>query len=411
MNIPFTILVADDKEDVVNAVAQDLNLLAHKYNKNIRILKALTGLEVIQLAEKENIDAFYIDYMFEQGINGDEIIQNIQDPFQTNFFVLMSGWKEDILENVINKNHRRLKGRCRFLRKPYDALTFQSCFLDMFSFFEALSYPLPIQYVYEAYLSSPEGIQRALALRDFYETLIKFSVSILMADLLRQEDHLDFRVKFKPDLNMTYGAWLTWLTLLLKFFQNRSGSAFLPEIIEFYEANSLNPLEIIGQFKNIRDNELGHGYAKDNELYTLLTSDHEKSIDSLYQNLIFLSRYTLIFPEKATFSTDESEGYKYQVRRLMGSEMIQSTVELSSTLRLHLSRVYLYSHTNEIISLSPFIDYKFCPDCRVKRFYFLDRLQGPHMVYNSFCNHRMNDKEAKTHFDKSYRYIFNNGNI
>lgn len=411
MNSQFTILVADDKQDVVDSVAQDIKLLAQKHGKNIKILKAISGSEVIKLAEDEQVDAFYIDYMFEYGINGDEIIQNIEDPFETKFFVLMSGWKENVLENIINKNHHRLKSRCRFLRKPYDTLTFQACFLDMFAFVGRLPYPLPIQYVYDVFQNSPEGIEKTLALKDFYETLLKFSVCILMADLLRQDNCSEFRVRFKPELNMTYGAWFSWLTKLLEFYKGKEESAFLPEMIQFYNVGSVNPLKTIEKFKELRDNELGHGYSKDNEWYKIITADYEKSIKLIYQNLHFLSRYTLIFPEKTEVLSDEAEGYKYHVKSLMGSDMIAGKVEFSTTLRLMPNSVYAYSHTSNALSLTPFINYKICPVCKARRFYFLDRIQRTYITYNSFCNHRMDDKEAKIRFDQKYRFIFDNGNV
>ncbi len=182
------------------------------------------------MSENEHIDAFYIDYMFEYGMNGDEIIEQIADPFGTKFFVLMSGWKENVLEEIITKNHIHLKSRCRFLKKPFDALTFQASFLDMFSFFDARAYPLPIQYVYDVVQNS-EGMARALALKDFYETLLKFSVAILMADLLRQSNFTTFKVGFKSDAKLTYGIWLWWLEDLLRFYDGNKEKTLVPEMI------------------------------------------------------------------------------------------------------------------------------------------------------------------------------------
>jgi len=409
INSQITIVVANDKQEVIDAVAKDITMLAQKHGKNIRILKAISGSEVIKLAEDEHIDAFFIDYMFDYGMNGDEIIQHIADPFEAKFFILMSGWKEDVLEKIITTNHRQLKSRCRFLRKPFDALTFQASFLDMFSFFDARPYPLPIQYVYDVVQNS-EGMTRALALKDFYETLLKFSVSILMADLLRQDNSTTFRVGFKSDAKLTYGIWLWWLEDLLRFYKGNNEKTLVPEMIKFYETSSTNPLKIIGNFKNLRNNDLGHGYVKEDEWYEIITNDYEKSFDLLYKDLQFLSRYTLIYPEKTENLPDASEGYKYQVKSLMGSDMIPNKVDLSTTLRLIPNLVYVYSPSNGVLPLLPFISYKICPKCNIRKFYFLDVIQYKYITYNSFCNHRIEDKEAKIQFDQKYRFIFSNGN-
>lgn len=407
-NSQITIVVADDKQEVVDAVAKNITLLAQKHGKNIRILKALSGSEVIKLSENEHIDAFYIDYMFEYGMNGDEIIEQIADPFGTKFFVLMSGWKEDVLEKIITSNNNHLKSRCGFVKKPFDTLTFQASFLDMFSFFDARSYPLPVQYVYDVVQNS-DGMTRALALKDFYETLLKFSVSVLMADLLRQDNITTFRVGFKSDAKLTYGIWLGWLEDLLRFYKGNNEKTLVPEMVEFYETSSTNPLKIIGNFKNLRNNDLGHGYVKEDEWYGIITNDYEKSFDLLYKDLQFLSRYTLIYPEKTENLSDESEGYKYQVKSLMGSDMIPSTIDLHTTLRLIPKIVYIYSPTNGVLPLSPFISYKICSKCNNRKFYFLENIKYSNIEYNSFCNHRMEDKEAKTQFDQKYRFIFSNG--
>lgn len=407
-NPQFTVLVADDKQEVIDAVAKDIDILAQKHNKNIKVLKALSGLDVIRLSESQNIDAFFIDYMFEYGMNGDEIIQNIADPFESKFFILMSGWKEDILEDIITKNHRRLKSRCRFLKKPFDALTFQASFLDMFSFFDTRSYPLPLQYVYEAVKNS-EGMARALALKDFYETLLKFSVSILMADLSKQSNASAFRMKARPDASLTYGTWLWWLQDLLEFYKDKKNSSFIPELIEFYRTSSVNPVKIISAFKDLRNNDLGHGYVKEDEWYKIVTIDYERSFDSLYKDLSFLSRYALIVPEKTEILSDTSEGFKYQVKSLMGSDMIPEKVELITNLRLILNTVYIYSPASGVLSLFPFVTYRVCIKCNDSKFYFLDRIQQSYVAYSSFCNHRAEDRDAKTIFDQKFQYIFSNG--
>ncbi len=405
MESEITIVVADDKPEVVEAISKDISMLAKKHGKNIRVFQALSGSEVIQIAERENVDAFYIDYMFEYGINGDEIIESIDDPFETKFFILMSGWKEDVLQNVITKNHQRLKSRCRFLRKPVDMLTLQAHFLDMFSFFEARLYPLPINYVYESVRNS-EGVARALALKDFYETLLKFSVSVLMTDLLNQSDGSNFCTKVKLDQGVTFGTWLWWLQDLLEFYKTRKKYSFVPEFIDFYKANPLNPLKVMGEFKVLRNNDLGHGYVKEEEWYKIAINDYEKSFEMLYKDLAFLSRYTLVFPEKAEILANPSDGFKYQVKSLMGSEMIPDKVNLTSALRLTNDKVYLYSPANKVLPLSPFVSYSICTRCNARKFYFLDRIHQFHLTYSSFCNHRIEDKEAKTHFAQSYHKFF-----
>lgn len=409
INSQFTIVVADDIPEIVHSVSRDIARLAEKYNKKVRILQANSGSEVIKFADNETVDAFYIDYKFEYGMNGDEIIDNIQDPFSNKFFVLMSGWKENELVDIITKSHHRRKSQCKFIKKPYDSLTFQSSFLEMFSFFERRLYPLPIQYEFTIVQNSKEGISRAWAIRDFFETLIKYSVSILMADMQNQKDYLAFRVKIKPNSNLTYGAWLRWLSSLIDFYKNKTDSTFIPELIQFFESNSATHRKIIEDFKDVRDNELGHGHLKDDKWYEIIANDFEEKFNSMYKDLQFLSKYILIFPEKSEILANESEGYKYQLTTLMGSEMMPSKIELVTNLRLLPNNIYIYSPSGKALSLSPLIAYELCAKCGAMKFYFLDRIQPTFITYNSFCDHRVEVKEAKAQFDQRYSFIFSNG--
>ncbi len=166
----LNIVVADDNKEIVDAISKDLDLQAKRFGKKIKIFPALTGSEVLNIAEGENIDVFILDYMFKYGMNGDEIIDNIEDPFEKKLYILISGWKEEELEKIIIKTHNRLKDRIKFLRKPYDSLTFQARFLEIFGYFEKREFPLPIQYVYERVDNSAEGIEKAHAIKDFFET-------------------------------------------------------------------------------------------------------------------------------------------------------------------------------------------------------------------------------------------------
>jgi CheY-like chemotaxis protein len=405
-NLRLTILIADDKPEVVDAIALDIETLAKKYNKRIRILKAISGSEVIEIARSEHIDAFFIDYMFEYGITGDEIIQDINDPFGIKLIILMSSWKEDILEPIITKNHFRLKSRFGFLRKPYDPLTLQTIFLDMINFFESRTYPHPIQYVYDAVQNSQDGATKSLAIKDFYETLIKFSISILMPTLDRQINLSSFKVSFDIKKNLTFGTWLSWLISLLDFYKETAETPFVAEIISFYEVNNRETIHILNKFKRVRDDELGHGYVKDNEWYKIMASDFIKSVNSIYRELQFLSKFILIFPEKTEILPGEANGFIYQVIALMGNEMVPSKADLYTNLRLARNSIYLYTPSDKAISLSPLVTYKMCQECRSMRFYFLDRIQNNTIIYNPFCNHRIEDNEAKKQFDIKYQSFF-----
>jgi hypothetical protein len=61
------------------------------------------------------VDFIFLDYQFENGINGDEIINNIQDLFGNKFIVLMSGWNEEEINNVVIKNRLRLRNYLKTL--------------------------------------------------------------------------------------------------------------------------------------------------------------------------------------------------------------------------------------------------------------------------------------------------------
>jgi CheY-like chemotaxis protein len=115
----YSILVADDETAVVRSTIDDIKRIGHQLKLNLQLYPATSGSEVLKLIEEHQIDIIFLDYQFEGGMNGDEIIDNITDPFGDILIVLMSAWEQKELEKVIFKRHRKLGERFKFLRKPF----------------------------------------------------------------------------------------------------------------------------------------------------------------------------------------------------------------------------------------------------------------------------------------------------
>lgn len=253
----LSIIVADDEKEVVNSVGDCLEELARRFKDHIQIYPALSASEVLDILSKHSVDVLLLDYHFEGGMSGDEIIDRIADPFGQKLVIMMSAREKEEIEEIIIKRHVRLGTRFKFLRKPFDYLEVQDRYLEIKKFLSERPYPFPLAHVQRVLLTTSTSQGQITAMKDLIESLIKYSVSILAADLgrLYREDRLDIRIKL--NFGLTLGSWLKWLQELLDYFVPLENTAFVPELIKFFSPhnNERNwALEFIYKFKNeVRD--------------------------------------------------------------------------------------------------------------------------------------------------------------
>ncbi|MBK7994127.1 MAG: hypothetical protein IPK14_12115 [Blastocatellia bacterium] len=141
--IRYSIVVADDESDIVNSVTEQLTRIATQFGHQLKIFKALSAIDVITTLSTYNIDALFLDYHFEGGLSGDEIIDEIDDIFNQKLIILMSGRDQKEIESCVIKRHKGLGDRFKFLRKPFDYIELQTAYLEIEKFFSRFSVLFP----------------------------------------------------------------------------------------------------------------------------------------------------------------------------------------------------------------------------------------------------------------------------
>lgn len=398
----YSILIADDDEEIIESVAAHLNRLARKFKDNIVIHSATSATDVLTVLASHRVDVLFLDYYFEGGISGDEIIDTLKDPFENMLVILMSGFEARALDGIIIKRHKHLGERFKFLRKPFDFIELQDKYLEIEQFFSSRPYPFPLAYAQDTLSACSTAQGKITAIKDVIETITKYSVAVLMSDLYRLGLVNELGLSINLKLNLTLGAWLSWLNKLVDYFLPKQEMALMPELILLFAKTQGNGhLDLMYEFKEqVRDIELGHGYVKEEGWYSLLVDAYLSRIEELLCECTFFSRYILLMPEKVDFSSEETNDY--QVRLLMGSETKFSLTNFQSSHRLKLNEIYLFDRKERYLSLSPFVKYTVCQHCASGRLYFLDQILSKQLLYNAFCNHRFSDEKDKTIFDAKF---------
>jgi CheY-like chemotaxis protein len=398
----LNILVADDIPEIISAVETFLRRISAESRNNLQIFSAASGIEVMDIMSESRIDAFFLDHHFENGITGDQIIEQIYDPFAQQMIILMSGWEENEIERVMNKQRRRLGQRFQFLQKPFVYLMVKDKYQEIEQFFLNRPYPNPLAYVFDALTASLTAQSQVIAIKDLLETLLKYIVTILMADMDRLKLAQGFEPRINIAQNLTFGAWMTWLFALVKHLEPYQQNLFMPEIIDLFGSRHPSNYKLISEFKDFRDAELGHGYQKEEEWFAGQAQKFLLPVQKLYRECLFTTQYILMVQEKADFSEMEPDQFEYKVRLLMGADTRFTLADFRSPLKIVRGDVVLYSPKNEILPLSPFLTYHNCPQCSLNRVYILDRIQEARFVYNAFCNHRYPSEKGVPAFWQKY---------
>jgi CheY-like chemotaxis protein len=403
----YNIIVADDEQADLDSVTELLSELAHKFGDQVQVLPATCGTDVIRILSRTPIDALFLDYHFKAGMSGDDIIDRIDDPFALKVIIVMSARGRGELEGMVIKRYHHLGDRFRFLRKPFDYLEIEAKYLEMKKLLEGLPCPFPIAYPIQALNATDTDQSRLTAVKDIIESLAKFSAAVLTADIQNQVPTDEVEIGINPALGLTLGAWLKWLRCLVEWMQERGTAAFMPELLQVFapaEGGGPGPFEKLYKFKDeVRDRELGHGYAKEKEWYANLLKEHEPYVLAFCARYSFTSRYVMFVVEDMMIDDERNDAFAYKARVLMGAESRFSIKSFRSKLRLRREEVYLLSPSGAALSLNPIVIYRVCNSCSLGRVYMLDSISGARLSYNSYCNHRL---DLKIHgLQNKYPYL------
>lgn len=392
----YSVLVIDNVAEVVEATAGYLERVAKQNRDELEVLRAYSVSGAQRLLAEQPVDAVFVDYHFDQGMSGDELIDKIEDPFGNKLIIMMSGWDEKDLVGIITKRHKSLGLRFKFLRKPFEELEVKAKYLEMEHFFASRPLPFPLAHAEQALATSRTGVERILATKDLIESLAKYCVAVIMSDLDAKNVLGEMRLTFNPHADLTLGAWLQWLKAAVEIYGEHRDVAYMPELIRLFEDSGYS--QMMYEFKNDRDKKFAHGFKFDDGFYAALADKHEPRLRRLLDGLRFTARHTLFTPERKEFSNEDPEGFEYELRVLMGTVFEQA--RLLSRLRFRTEQVYSYGPGGACLSLSPFFTYRMCAPCGAPKIFMLDRIRPTQLEYKAVCNHELPDVKDGAAFNR-----------
>jgi CheY-like chemotaxis protein len=386
--LPIRIVVADDDKDIVNSLIDQLGSLGSKFGHRLSLFPASSALDVITLLRTTAMDAMFLDYYFEGGMNGDEIISNVDDPFETMLITVMSGRPQQELEGLLIKRHVALGNRFRFVRKPFDSLEVEAAYLQIASFVKNRPKPSPLAYPQRALEGAETWQGRLTALKDIAESLIAYIAVLLTSACTQMGCLAQHRIQLSGDIQLTLGAWLKWSSSLRdQHRKDNSPSQLFPELWRTLNAVP-DPFSTVYKFKNeVRDAELGHGFVRDERWYEKIYNEHEKQIRRLLDTFAVLDEYALYCME--SLNVLDQNRFACQIRLLHGPAGPYRRTEIRSKHPLKTSEVYVHLRPGQSLSLDPIMKYELCEGCGQSRLFQLDKIDETITTYRSHCNHRI----------------------
>ena len=223
------------------------------------------------------------------------------------------------------------------------------------------------------YLLIKDDFQRKDMQRFWFENTISFLAVLSAAELVKyykslkgKEEKSEKDLKTIQELqehksltmvgleHMALGKWVMMLRETTKTLQEYSVTTTVPELVEFYHGkNGKNNAKTIDKIVSIRNDD-AHGNPIPEDKLSAELDKRQKLIDSLLNELTFLSDYQLILPEKL-----EIEGSKqyYMCKQFIGNDLVNTkqTFEFSP----QISEVMLINQTkkDERLSLNPLLLY------------------------------------------------------
>jgi CheY-like chemotaxis protein len=397
----FSILVVDNEEEILTSLKQSLEEFGKRFRHKIDVKVARSVLEALKIIRKHRVDAVFLDYHFDAGMNGDELIDLLPEYLNSLYIVLISSREKEELEKIVTKRNIQLdqqKFPFRFLSKSTSNnfnLQLQDIYQNIVGFLDRQPLPSLLAYTARTIDESDNSLSKLSAMKDFLETTMKYLSSILVADAFHRSTRKVLKRQINRRSGYTFGAWLGWLQNLLAQEKIGNINDFVPEIWQALSeplSNDDTPLKFLNSFKDIRNEQLGHGFVNEEVYYKKLVEEWINPFTEFRERLHFCTRYPLIAVEKMDFDESDPNKFRYRVRTLMGLDLRPATKELTTKSKLKKNNVYLSDSFGKFLSLHPFVSFELCPKCDSCRVFMMDITCDDKLRHIALCNHRRESK-------------------
>lgn len=157
----LNLIVADDQAEISQQIASMSSRILLDLGYEAKIFSCKSGSEVLELSSQEAPDILIIDYHFESGMSGADVLSRLPDYFNDIYIVLISGREESELSSVINTLQSQDRSRrFSFVRKPIDKLVLRSRLIDAIRFLKNRPLPFPVAYAGQRFESEKRALNR-----------------------------------------------------------------------------------------------------------------------------------------------------------------------------------------------------------------------------------------------------------
>ena len=383
-NINF--LVVDDEIDIVNSFKSNLEKIGIKHKDQVTIRSATNASTALKILRQEKIDAIFLDLLLEGGMSGDDLLERLPDHLNHLYIVLISSQPDDVLNEVISKQHSQLDADYfpfRYLSKPVNFSSIESEYCNIVKFLNRLPLPYPLAYGLRKIHNSETSQGKLTAIINFSETLVKYLIIILLAEA-NQQDLTDFSI-------FDFTSCLNLLDNFLKNQNSGTSIVFIPKseidnILFAQLSNHEKLLDFLYKLKNI-SKELAHVHPE--SYYKSIFQQIDSSFGRLKETLALFIRYPLLAIQESRIDEKDSNYIIYKSYLLMGLDTSPNLKNIRTKLKLYQEKVYIANGLDDFLCLDPFLKFFLCTDCKENKLFMLSEIQNQDnsMIYRGFCNH------------------------
>jgi DNA-binding LytR/AlgR family response regulator len=390
--LELNIVVADDEPGIVANIGGMLEKIAENTGYKLRWWPAYSGSEVLDLVEehKNELNGFILDFDFKAGINGEETLKAIDDPFERTFVIMVSGKDESSIKEVVRRSFRGRNERFAFIQKPVTQLMLSHNIDRLAEFLMRRPLPSLLAYPLSRLKNGGSSQSQVTVVKDFLEAVLISCSIILLADELHRGVFDPAKLPIRTNARITMGAWLI---LLRSLVSNAGKNPFVPELITLLKPPKKSQeslFRMIGEFKDqLRDPIVGHGITLDESVYEELAAPYLKKALDLATQLLFAADYPMITVDDSDYDAKDNRSYLFRSRLLMGTESPYHTVQWRSKHPLSKRKIYLWRSDGRTLSLDPFMITSACVKCYKEQVFFPIKIDNSVIEYQASCNHQI----------------------
>lgn len=267
---------------------------------------------------------------------------------------------------------------------------------------QTVGLPLAIAWALRNAHAQKEPIRLGFSVIRLHEQITRWVLSIGLAELWRADatspalEQLSELLHGSP---ATLGRWVALLRQVESDIRKLGEPDFaFPEFANALRGKarrSSSAVSLLGDFVSDR-NHFVHGGAAEDSMSAQKMSDEwlPKLEQLLDEELAILRALRPLHVSDMDLDDDDDESYRYQVRWLIGDNLIVPPTELISRQRMRKSRIYLVGESSrEMLSLDPFVIYENKPGSGGMELFILDSVDKSGPAYVSPVNGFRLDKQ------------------